>query len=287
MHKPLIFYHGDCPDGFGGAYAAWKKFGDSVEYKAVKYGHEPLVEESKDREVFFIDLCYPHAEMTQVAGVAKALTVLDHHEGVQDVVKSIPNHVYDANRSGATIAWDYFHPGEPTPKLLKYVEDDDLYRFKLPETRAILAYLSVQPFDFVAWDAVATELEDTSTRDALVARAQAYLQYFNYLVDLSVNSAHPVRFEGYTVLLANSAPIKPLKSAIGHAIAEKMPPFGLVVSVHPNGIGVSIRGDGSVDVSKIAQKYGGNGHPNSSGFRIPWQLPMPFTSAEDHENPRH
>ena len=85
-------------------------------------------------------------------------------------------------------------------------------------------------------------------------------------------------------MLANSTPIKTVKSAIGNELAKKVPPFALVVSVHPNGLGVSIRGDGSVDVSKIAQKYGGNGHPSSSGFHIPWQTPMPFTSAEEHHH---
>ncbi len=286
--KTLILYHADCPDGFGGAYAAWKKFGDSASYIPVKYWHE-TPKEVVNENLYFVDFCYTKEVMDQVIKDAKSVTVLDHHEGVKDVIEGVPNHVYDANRSGATIAWDYFHPGTDRPKLLQYIEDDDLYRFKLPETHAILAYLSVQPYSFEFWDSVAADLDDPTKHNALIARAHIYLDYFNYLVDLSVKSAHPVNFEGHKVLLANSAPIKPLKSAIGHAIAEKMPPFGLVVSVHPNGIGVSIRGDGSVDVSKIAQKYGGNGHPNSSGFRIPWQTPMPFTSAEDekHEDSSH
>lgn len=100
------------------------------------------------------------------------------------------------------------------------------------------------------------------------------------MVELSVKHAHPVLFEGYQVLLANTSPMKTLKSAVGNALLQKMPPFALVASVHPNGIGVSIRGDGSVDVSAIARKYGGNGHPKSSGFHIPWQMPMPFTPTE-------
>ena len=36
-----VLYHADCPDGFGGAYAAWKKFGDTAEYIPVKYGRTP------------------------------------------------------------------------------------------------------------------------------------------------------------------------------------------------------------------------------------------------------
>lgn len=63
-------------------------------------------------------------------------------------------------------------------------------------------------------------------------------------------------------------------------LAKKQGPFALVCSAHPLGYGVSIRGDGTVDVSKIAQKYGGNGHPNSSGFHVENDKPMPWKLVE-------
>lgn len=283
----VIFYHADCLDGFGSAYAAWKKFGDSAEYLPAKYGHEPLVEEAAGRDAFFIDFCYPKEVMDKVVGSATSLVVLDHHEGVKEVVEGMPAYVYDANRSGATIAWSYFHPDVPTPELLKHIEDEDLYRFNMPDTRALGVFLSAHDSSFSFWDQVAADLEDRDKRKEVLSRANVYVEYFNHLVELSVTHAHPVLFEEYRVLLANTSPMKTLKSAVGNALAKKMPPFGLVMSVHPNGLGVSIRGDGSVDVSVIARKYGGNGHPSSSGFHIPWQSPMPFTSDEEpvHEDP--
>jgi oligoribonuclease NrnB/cAMP/cGMP phosphodiesterase (DHH superfamily) len=215
---------------------------------------------------------------------AKSLVVLDHHEGIQDVVKSIPEHVYDASRSGATIAWKYFHPTGDTPALMRHMEDEDLYKFNLPDTRAIGVYLSTK-FSFPFWDEVAVALDDPEQRTALLKKANTYVEYFNYLVELSVEHAHPILFENYRVLLATTSPMKSLKSAVGNALAKKMPPFALVASVHPNGLGISIRGNGTVDVSAIARKYGGNGHPFSSGFLIPWQVPMPFVlDEEEHEN---
>ena len=38
MERTIVAYHGNCPDGFGGAYAAWKKFGDTAEYLPLSYG---------------------------------------------------------------------------------------------------------------------------------------------------------------------------------------------------------------------------------------------------------
>src|SRR3989344_8202725 len=95
-HKHIaIFYHADCLDGFGSAYAAWKKFGDSAEYIPAKYGHEPLVKEAAGKDVFFIDFCYPKGTMDEVVRSARSLVVLDHHEGIKDVVESMPTYVYD------------------------------------------------------------------------------------------------------------------------------------------------------------------------------------------------
>ena len=139
-HKEIaILYHGGCPDGFGGAYAAWKKFGDAADYIPLKHG-KPAPENLDGKDLYFIDFCYPQLIMDQLAKLAKSITVLDHHEGVRDVATKFPG-VFDINHSGATIAWNYFHPDTSTPMLLKYVEDGDLYRFDLPNSREILAYV--------------------------------------------------------------------------------------------------------------------------------------------------
>lgn len=33
-----VLYHADCPDGFGSAYAAWLRFGDSASYRGMHHG---------------------------------------------------------------------------------------------------------------------------------------------------------------------------------------------------------------------------------------------------------
>ncbi len=288
MHeaKTYVFYHGDCPDGFGGAYAAWKKLGDNgVRYIPLKHGTfltEKELEHIKGATVYFVDFSYPKEWLDQVAAAAGTLTILDHHEGVEEVVKQYPNTVYDANRSGASIAWDYFHPDTSKPELIKFVEDDDLYRFALPETRAVISYLAVHPYDFAFWDETAEKL--ASDREKMLETMNVYLEQFDLLVDISVNQAKLVEFEGREVYFGYTNQVKPMKSRVGKLLAKKKGPFALVVSPHPLGYGVSIRGDGSVDVSKIAQKYGGNGHPNSSGFHVENSQPMPWKIVE-HDVP--
>ncbi len=277
----VILYHGKCPDGFGGAYAAWKKFGNAATYLPVSYGEAPP-EGLENREVYIVDFCYESPEhMSVLTKVTKRLVVLDHHESNKAMVESVPEHVYDANRTGATIAWSYFHPESPIPRLMTYLEDGDLYRYSLPETRDIFSYLLVLPFDFVQWDTFSHNLEDDTERIEILKKAEAYTEFFNAFAQMSVERAKKVRFEGYEVYFVATHPNITVKSYVAHELYVKLPPFAIIATAHPNGFGVSIRGDGTVDVSKIAEKYGGGGHPGSAGFFIPNGTVMPWTEIDN------
>lgn len=271
--RTIILYHGGCPDGFGGAYAAWKRFGDEAEYMPVKHGR-PAPEGLAGARLYFIDFVYKKEVMDDIVAKAKSVTVLDHHEGVRDVVEAMPDHIYDANRSGATIAWSYFHPETPVPTLLTYVEDGDLYRFALPDSRALLAYAYSEPFTFACWDELAEKLEKPEERNRMIERGTIYRAHSDSIIAELVEEAKLVRFEGYECYFAPTLNI--FASDLGNRLAKKRGPLALVVQVRPDGLRVSLRGDGSVDVSKIAQKYGGNGHPNASAFSLPWGSPIPW-----------
>jgi oligoribonuclease NrnB/cAMP/cGMP phosphodiesterase (DHH superfamily) len=282
MERTVVLYHGNCPDGFGGAYAAWKKFGDAAEYVPLGRGDEAPIELVRGADTYLVDFTFNgRDEMARLAEAANRLVALDHHEGVQEITESVPEHVFDSNRSGASIAWAYFHPDTPMPELLSYIEDDDLFRFALPQTRGVLAYLGVHPFTFASWDETASLLADPASRGKLLEKTAAYAEYFELLANLAVERAKLVEFEGYQCYFATAHPYKPMKSLVGNLLARKHPPIALVVTAHPNGYGVSIRSGGGVDVSAIARKYGGNGHTLSSGFLIPREGPFPWTLLEE------
>lgn len=283
--KTIVLYHGNCPDGFGGAYAAWKKFGDTAEYIPLSYG-KPIPEGLAGNTLYFIDFCYPQEVMDSIVKEAASVTVLDHHEGVRDVVEKMPEFVFDAKRSGATIAWSYFHPDEPTPELLKYVQDGDLYTFILPHAREVLSYAYTAAFTFEHWDNLRLEIEDETEFARIITVGSAYQHYHSYIVTNAVDHADLVEFEGYTCLLAGAS--GEIKSDVGNRLARLRPPIALVVSADADKLSVSIRSDGSVDVSALARKYGGNGHPAASGFKIPLSQPMPWKKLEKpNENPSH
>ncbi len=272
--RTIVLYHGNCPDGFGGAYAAWKKLGDTVEYRALSYG-KPVPTDLAGAHLYFIDFCYELPVMERLAEEAASFTVLDHHEGTQAVVESFTNHVYEVDHSGATIAWTYFHPETPVPLMLKYVEDGDLYRFLLPDSRALLAYLYTKPFTFEGWDALIGEIEDDTSREHALTTGRIYGEYFALLVEKMANSADLVTFEGMEVYLGSASSM--FTSDLGHVLSSRKGPLALITHTRADSVRVSLRGDGTIDVAAIAQKYGGNGHPNAAGFSLPWGVPLPWT----------
>ncbi len=281
--KIAVLYHSGCPDGFGGAYAAWKKFGDTAEYIPVKHGY-PVPENLEGKELYFVDFCYPQEIMNLLLSKATSLTVLDHHEAIKIVAESMPKHVFNSEHSGATIAWGYFHPDVPVPTLLKYVEDGDRYVFKLPDSRAVLAYVYAQRFAFEEWDHFVRILEDEQARKLLIEKGRIYAEHFDILVEQIANKAVFASFEGFECYLVGAADM--FTSDVGNLLARRKPPLCIIVNFRGDIMSVSLRSDPSVDVSAIARKYGGNGHPQSSAFVLKWGDPLPWTMIED-ENPRH
>lgn len=284
-HKQIVvLYHGGCPDGFGGAYAAWKKFGDTAEYIPLKHG-KPSPENLDGKDLYLIDFCYPQSIMDGLAQHAKSMAVLDHHDGVRDIATKFPG-IFDTSRSGATIAWSYFNPDTDVPALMKYIEDGDLYRFKLPDSRNILAYVYTLTDSFASfdiknverWDTFVTELENPTERRRIVETGKLFAQHHEHIVMHGIHHAEIVSFEGYECYLAGTS--GEFTSDVGNRLARLKPPIAIIVSADAEGLRVSLRSDESVNVATLAQKYGGNGHPAASGFEIPYGSPIPWKLVE-------
>jgi oligoribonuclease NrnB/cAMP/cGMP phosphodiesterase (DHH superfamily) len=268
----VVLYHADCLDGFGSAFSAWKKFGESASYIPVRH-QEPPPKDLAGKEIYIIDFSYPKETLLAVEKAAKRLIVLDHHEGIEEATRAIREHVFDNDRSGSGIAWDYFH-GAPRPKFISYIEDGDLWRFALPRAKDIGAFLSTVPFEFGAFDTLARELDDDALFATYADKGASYAEYIRYGCEQIAKDAEEVIFEGYRVLAVNGPHL--FHSALGHALAKKHPPFG-IVWYHYHGLWkISLRGDGTVNLAELAKRYGGGGHHNAAGIRIPADKPFPW-----------
>ena len=52
------------------------------------------------------------------------------------------------SKSGATLAWEFFHPGKEAPKFIQYITDRDLWKWELPYSKEFSAAFDMVPFEF-------------------------------------------------------------------------------------------------------------------------------------------
>lgn len=254
--RPLIVYHGDCPDGFGAAFAAWKRYGQGADYVPVSHGDPPP--RIKGRHVLMADFAYDRGTTERLAQASASLVVLDHHRSAASALADLPYCVFDMNRSGAVMAWQYLHES-PVPELLRYVQDRDLWRHELPESEEVSAALRAHDFDFETWDSI-----DVAQ---LRVEGRALLRYQRRMVERVAAHALPVEILGTVVPTVNSSV---LQSELGDVLAAGQPFAGVWWQGSGDTARWSLRSTaGGVDVSLIASRYGGGGHRTAAGFKGP------------------
>lgn len=306
--KPLVIYHANCADGFGAAFAAWLKLGDEAEYRACHYNQECFQdgETVHNREVYILDFSFPRDVMDWLFRDAKRVVWLDHHKTAFEMwLGSMPQHGQyvigtghtiwlDNSKSGALIAWEYFHPITQAPMLIQHIDDRDRWQFKLDGSKELHAALnSYKPWSFEQWEA--HFLVGNIRLGALKGEGAAILRAHNQNVQAALKHAHLCQIikpekqrgrhveppwshrvsgpnhlgyfdEAYVSGLACNAPLF-LASDLGHELANKSGTFGLVWSMAGDDqVHCSLRSNGEYDVSAIAKAFGGGGHRNAAGF---------------------
>ncbi|HXF44300.1 MAG TPA: DHHA1 domain-containing protein [Candidatus Paceibacterota bacterium] len=274
MKSIVVIYHANCPDGFGAAYAAWKKFGNRADYFAVK-PHQLPPNSLRNKEVYILDGSYPAQLIKELKRTSKRVVIIDHHISNKKEIKYASDYLFDLNHSGAYLAWQYFHPKKKVPKLLRYIEEGDLWKFKSPQIHTLLAYIYSLPYDFKVWDNICRRMEKLSEKKKYIALGKVISDYDARIVKAIAEKAELVKFGKYKILAVNF-PLRKYTSEVAHKLYRRRPPIGIVWHVSPDGIKVSLRSNGKVNVAKIAEKYGGGGHRAASSFILPRNAKLPW-----------
>lgn len=264
--RPLVVYHDRCFDGFTGAWAAWKKFGEAAEYLAVQH-QEPPPAALQGRDLYFIDFCYQRSVMKKLKERVGRVVVLDHHVSQSDAIRVADEYVFDVERSGCGIAWEYFHRKKALPFLVRIVQDNDLHAFKVQGTKALIALISGAPPSFGQWDTYAQQFENKKKRALHVQQGRLLLAYKDRLIERLLEFAEKVTFERVAAYALNASVFY---SDAANALFERYGVhMGITWFYRDGKIHVSLRSDKSIDVSVLAKKYGGGGHRGASGFSFP------------------
>ena len=259
----LCIYHGNCADGFSGAWVVRKALGD-VEFHAGVYQNPPPDVTGKD--VVLVDFSYKRQEMESIVDRAASVLVLDHHKTAEEDLRGLTGAtvVFDMERCGSMIAWDFYFPRDPVPPLLNHIQDRDLWRFALRKTREIQASVFAYEYRFDVWDfLMSADLDLLASEGEAIER-----KHFKDIRELTQVVTRDMTIGGHSVPVANLP--YTLTSDAGHLLAKDKPFAGCYWDT-PEGRVFSLRStETGMDVSEIAKQYGGGGHKHASGFRVPY-----------------
>jgi hypothetical protein len=286
MKDTVVIYHRGCADGFAAAWICYSPLGDSVEYIPASYGSEPP--DVTGKRVYVVDFSYTREQLIKMHEQATEIVVLDHHKTAKERLEGLDFCHFDMARSGAAMAWDYFFgDGSERSWIVDYVQDRDLWKFELPHSREVNAYLQIAEHDFEIWTRIESEgVEEAVERGSVVLATQRH-----YVETTAEMDARMVRFAGYTVPAVNAPywqgsellerlSLTPVAPKAGMKWREAREAVGAVQP--PFSIGWHVIGDGgyvyqlrsrkqkdgvAFDVSQLAKRYGGGGHHEAAGFK--------------------
>jgi oligoribonuclease NrnB/cAMP/cGMP phosphodiesterase (DHH superfamily) len=288
--KKIIIYHASCSDGFCAAWLCQKVIdkGDTQYYafnysdspdKLIQFIHSCIVANNSvtaNIELYIVDFSFSEEILKILANLCSKVVVLDHHKTASHIVNLIDSNViagyFDINRSGAklTAEWftntiDYYFDNN-VRDIVDYVEDRDLWKFKLPQSRDVNSAIRSYDYTFDEWD----KLSSIGV-EQLVAEGQAINRYRDKIISQHVENSYIINMTGENILTVDCS-CSEIISDVGEALCKlsNSGPYSLVTS-KDNVKGIvkcSLRSlnNSNVDVSLIAKKFGGGGHKHAAGY---------------------
>ncbi len=272
--QPLVLYHGrSCPDGFAAALAARLYYGEAVQCVGLDHGDVKTLADlpSLDgRAVYILDFSFGEDLLRSMEQRAAKLVLLDHHKSAAEKLTGFSCRCgvvhFDMSKSGARLAWEFFHPETPVPDLVRFVEDRDIWTWQYPESAGFLAALDMEPFDFARWAQIAAFTP--AELQSFMARGQAMDEKFAKLATDMAEAAEPMVFNGQQGLMVNAPGV--FHSLVGELLSKKSGTFALMWTVGKGGVvKVGLRSQRGFDCIPLAASMGGGGHAQACGFKLP------------------
>lgn len=310
----VVIYHAPCSDGLAARwvfdfYCIYNQLNDIHpiynqlnDIKPIYIGldnNAAMPEIKSGSIVYFLDICFPRDQISKLLDNGCIVVILDHHKSNEENLKLLKHKnltvVFDSNRSGCQITWDYFtNATKPwyidytadsitRPWFIDYIADRDLWAWKLPDSKYInnamfnLGFITLKGLNI---------LHGSSFNDIgpiLVQNGKRIDDQKQIDIDYAIKKAKKCKLtldKTYTVWLCPcSNPV--IKSDLGNQLATKEDVDFAVLWEYNFELDewwVSLRGSdiSLLDLSQIASQFKpktfdgkrGGGHTKASGATI-------------------
>ena len=265
----IVFYHHPCSDGMCCAHLINLCYADVTYVPCGNLRVVPKDEVIYNQDVLVLDYSFSKETLVKMASIAKSVTVLDHHASASYIEELLADGIiegeFDIRKSGARLTLDWLrNQGYEIDlwdrALVDYIEDYDLWKFALPNSKEVNATIQSYPMDLESW-------KHMPNVDALVAEGKAILRYKESLIKEHLDQVFMGNLDGVGVptVVCTS---KTLISELGNRMAQNNP-YAVIKKPLLNGTEYSLRSSESgEDVSEIAKRFGGGGHKHAAGFVV-------------------
>lgn len=272
-----VYYHGGkCLDGFTSAWVAFLALGETTQFHPMMH-HDKLPAHDGDT-VYFIDIVPASIDtIVGLAATAKAVIIIDHHPEAAEAVQALAAHnlpnvhvTFNKEKSGAGLALQYFDMDASVKAqirtLVDLIQDEDLYLFRISDTKAICRVARSMPQNFDVWSDLAWKVRGAPWLNELVAQGELLLEEDAKQIEKVLQHAKPVTICGETGLMCNCP--EWLVNEVGAALAEKSGTYGLCWQANTNGIRMNFRAIRPYNVRPLAKHFDGGGHEQACGARV-------------------
>jgi oligoribonuclease NrnB/cAMP/cGMP phosphodiesterase (DHH superfamily) len=267
----VVIYHNNCYDGVTAAWVCWKVFGYEATYIPCNYSDAPP--DVKGKDVFIVDFSFKRPILEKMREEANSLVILDHHKTAQDDLKDFPGALFDMNRSGAGITWDWFFPNAERSRLVNYIEDRDLWKFLLPSSKKVNAFIQSFDIDLETWIHNVVPAFTMRSLEEIVKEGESLLRLEDKYIKQICNNAELKTVGIYTGPYVQTAI---LMSEVCDYLIKNYPgnyPFAWYSFKRKDGkYQYGLRSRSDFDVSIIAKSFKGGGHKQAAGFELDYQL---------------
>lgn len=259
----LCIYHKNCADGYGALTAVYhycKASNIKLESHAAHYGDEPPNVEGKT--VLIVDFSYPRETLEEMNNKAEFLHVIDHHKTAKKALKGLDYCTFNMEKSGAVLTWEFLFTSS-IPLFIQYIQDRDLWQWELHQSKNISAGIQLLEHNLETWNSY---IENPQKISELIETGTVILKYQKQQIEKITKSELPIaNIDGHLVPCINTTTII---SEIGDALSSQHPFVAMYFETNDKRIYSLRSAKNGIDVSAIAEKFGGGGHPNAASFSI-------------------
>ncbi len=278
-----IYFHNDLDGRCAGAIAYRalrdRNKGVKIELIELDYKDEIKVKEIDLCElIVIVDFSFRPEIMEKVLLLTKAVIWIDHHKTAFEYKYSVElDGLRDNKFSGCELTWKYLVPDTQIPRAVELIGDKDKWAWKYGEHTANfnmgMKLYYHQPMSII-WDELfpysTTPLHfgktghDTHRKIQKIEEEGKICVQFRdmFCFDYAKSYGFETEFKGYKCFALG------IYMFGSEAFGNKMNAYDICLSfayLGDNWI-VGLYSDKDIDVSKIAQKYGGGGHSKAAGF---------------------